>query len=64
MRVRMISTIAVVGAGQMGSGIAYTAARAGLDVILTDTTENALENANNRLMPSFVKYDLFKGNIT
>ena len=33
--------LAVVGAGMMGAGIAYVAARAGIDVILTDVTLDA-----------------------
>ena len=38
-----IETIGVVGAGQMGSGIAHVAAQAGYRVILTDISESALE---------------------
>jgi 3-hydroxyacyl-CoA dehydrogenase / enoyl-CoA hydratase / 3-hydroxybutyryl-CoA epimerase len=34
-------TVAVVGAGMMGSGIAYVCAKAGLDVILQDVTVHA-----------------------
>ncbi|HET9186359.1 MAG TPA: 3-hydroxyacyl-CoA dehydrogenase NAD-binding domain-containing protein, partial [Acidothermaceae bacterium] len=37
--------IAVVGAGLMGSGIAQVAAHAGYDVVLHDTTSDALERA-------------------
>ena len=37
-----IQTFGVVGAGQMGNGIAHVAALAGLDVILTDVSEAAL----------------------
>jgi len=40
-----IETIGVVGAGQMGSGIAHVAASAGLRVILTDLDEAVLERA-------------------
>jgi 3-hydroxybutyryl-CoA dehydrogenase len=40
-----IKTIGVIGAGQMGSGIAHVAALAGLDVRLTDVEPNALERA-------------------
>jgi 3-hydroxybutyryl-CoA dehydrogenase len=38
-----IETISVIGAGTMGSGIAQVAAMAGLDVVLIDVTEVALE---------------------
>jgi 3-hydroxyacyl-CoA dehydrogenase len=37
-----IRTVAIVGAGTMGSGIAMACANAGLDVILTDATAEAL----------------------
>ncbi|WP_103332430.1 3-hydroxybutyryl-CoA dehydrogenase [Pseudotabrizicola formosa] len=40
-----ISTVGVVGAGQMGNGIAHVFALAGYDVILTDVKEAALTNA-------------------
>ncbi|HSE97514.1 MAG TPA: 3-hydroxyacyl-CoA dehydrogenase NAD-binding domain-containing protein, partial [Blastocatellia bacterium] len=39
----MIKTIGVIGAGTMGSGIAQVAARAGLDVIMHDVTEELLK---------------------
>jgi 3-hydroxyacyl-CoA dehydrogenase len=37
-----IRTVAIVGAGTMGSGIAMACANAGLEVILTDATDDAL----------------------
>ncbi len=40
-----IKTIGVVGAGQMGSGIAHVSALAGYDVLLTDVDEDALGKA-------------------
>lgn len=40
-----IRTIGVVGAGQMGNGIAHVAAQAGYDVICTDVFPQALEKA-------------------
>ena len=40
-----IRTIGVVGAGQMGNGIAQVAAVAGYDVWLTDIHESALSAA-------------------
>ena len=41
----MIKTIAVAGAGTMGSGIAFTAARSGFQVVLFDKSETVLEKA-------------------
>jgi len=41
----MIKTIGVIGAGQMGSGIAHVAAFAGYDVRLSDISEDALKRA-------------------
>lgn len=40
-----IKKIGIIGAGQMGHGIAHVCALAGLDVILTDTNSEALQNA-------------------
>lgn len=44
-----ISRIAVIGAGQMGSGIAQVAAQAGLDVVLIDVVEGAAEKGKARI---------------
>ncbi|MCS6837905.1 MAG: 3-hydroxybutyryl-CoA dehydrogenase [Bdellovibrionaceae bacterium] len=41
----MIETVGVVGAGQMGSGIAQVAAQVGYQVILVDTHQEALKRA-------------------
>ena len=41
----MIQRLGVVGAGQMGGGIAHVAALAGLDVVLLDTQDGALDKA-------------------
>ena len=43
----MLKTIAVVGAGQMGSGIAHVCALAGVEVTLIDVAEEALEKARS-----------------
>ena len=43
----MLKTIAVIGAGQMGSGIAHVCALAGVDVTLIDVAEEALEKARS-----------------
>ena len=42
----MITTIAVAGAGTMGSGIAQVAAQSGHQTILFDLDESILEKAN------------------
>ena len=41
----MIKTIGVIGAGQMGSGIAHVSALSGYDVRLSDISEDALKRA-------------------
>ncbi len=40
-----IRTVGVVGAGQMGNGIAHVMALAGYDVLLNDISADALEKA-------------------
>ncbi|MEE2860568.1 MAG: 3-hydroxybutyryl-CoA dehydrogenase [Paracoccus sp. (in: a-proteobacteria)] len=40
-----IQTVGVIGAGQMGSGIAHVFAVAGFDVLLTDISQDALDKA-------------------
>jgi len=44
-----ITTIGVVGAGQMGNGIAHQAALSGFDVVLSDVDEQTLERALDTL---------------
>jgi len=44
-----IKRIGVIGAGQMGSGVAQVAAVAGFDVVLTDIEEQALHNALEKM---------------
>jgi len=39
-----VSTIGVIGAGVMGSGIAQVAATKGIDVILLDVSEKAVKS--------------------
>lgn len=39
-----IRTVGIVGAGQMGSGIAHVAALAGLNVVLNDVSEDRVNN--------------------
>ncbi|MFD7894807.1 3-hydroxyacyl-CoA dehydrogenase NAD-binding domain-containing protein [Streptomyces sp. NPDC059743] len=40
---REVRKVAVLGAGMMGAGIAYSCARAGLDVVLKDVSQDAAE---------------------
>jgi 3-hydroxybutyryl-CoA dehydrogenase len=44
-----INTIGVVGAGQMGSGIAQVAAQAGLEVVMLDATTELAERGRSRI---------------
>ena len=41
----MIQTIGIVGAGQMGNGIAHVLAVAGYDILLTDTSNAQMQKA-------------------
>ncbi|MEP6814897.1 MAG: 3-hydroxyacyl-CoA dehydrogenase NAD-binding domain-containing protein, partial [Marmoricola sp.] len=41
------SKVAVLGAGMMGAGIAYTAARSGLEVVLKDVTQEAADRGKD-----------------
>jgi 3-hydroxyacyl-CoA dehydrogenase/enoyl-CoA hydratase/3-hydroxybutyryl-CoA epimerase len=45
-----IRTLGVLGAGLMGTGIAFTAARAGLRVVLVEINEKARELAQSKIM--------------
>ncbi|MEZ5742151.1 MAG: 3-hydroxyacyl-CoA dehydrogenase NAD-binding domain-containing protein [Sphingomonadaceae bacterium] len=44
-----MSTVAVIGAGQMGSGIAQTAAQAGYDVMMVDVDLAIVEKAKDKI---------------
>lgn len=58
-----IKTLGVIGAGQMGNGIAQVAASIGLDVIMYDISEKALEKGMNTISTScdrFVKKEMMK----
>jgi 3-hydroxybutyryl-CoA dehydrogenase len=50
-----IETMAVVGAGQMGSGIAQVAAQAGLKVVLADASPELARKAHDRLAAALAK---------
>ena len=58
-----VKKIGVVGAGQMGSGIAQVAAQAGYEVVLRDVEERFLERGLNAIKRSLGKF-LEKGKIT
>src|ERR1700753_1068910 len=45
----MINSIGVIGAGQMGSGIAHVCALAGYDVVMEDINTDALSKAKNSI---------------
>ena len=57
-----VKTIGVVGAGQMGSGIAQVAAQAGYGVLLLDASEEALRRGLEAIRRSLAKF-LEKGRI-
>ena len=50
-----IDVVGVVGAGQMGAGIAQVLAQQGIDVILTDVREEALNHAKSIIKKSAEK---------
>ncbi|WP_308117351.1 3-hydroxybutyryl-CoA dehydrogenase [Streptomyces fuscigenes] len=50
-----ISRVGVVGCGQMGAGIAEVAARSGLEVMVAETTGEALEIGRTRIVASLTK---------
>lgn len=58
-----IKTIGVVGAGQMGSGIAQVAAQSGYEVVLLDVSQEALERGLGAIRRSLGKF-LEKGRIS
>ena len=47
-----IARVGVVGAGQMGGGIAEVCARAGVDVVVFDTAEELTDAGRNRILKS------------
>lgn len=49
-------TLAVVGAGLMGSGIAQVAAAAGHDVVMSDVTDEALERGRSVISTSLARF--------
>lgn len=51
-----VKKVLVVGSGLMGGGIAQVCAQAGLDVLLNDVSEEALEKAFNTIKWSVGKF--------
>jgi 3-hydroxybutyryl-CoA dehydrogenase len=58
-----IKTIGVVGAGQMGAGIAQVCAQAGMRVLLVDIDQNAIERGLHKISRSLDKL-MQKGSLT
>lgn len=50
-----IQTLGILGAGQMGAGIAEVAAQSGLDVVLVDVSTEAAENGKERIAEGLAK---------
>lgn len=50
-----VKTLGVVGAGQMGAGIAQVAAQAGLQVIVSDVSESALDRGKSSVESSLAR---------
>jgi 3-hydroxybutyryl-CoA dehydrogenase len=59
----MLQTIAVIGAGTMGNGIAHVFAQAGFNVNLADVNTAQLEKAINNISKNFDR-QIAKGNVT
>ncbi len=59
----MSDRIAVIGAGQMGNGIAHVFAQSGLDVIIVDVSEAALERGRSTIEKNLDR-QVKKGTIT
>ena len=55
MSERTLERIGVVGCGLMGSGIAEVCARAGLDVVVTEVSEDALKAGRSRIEKSLAR---------
>lgn len=59
----VVSSVGVVGAGTMGSGIAIAFAQAGLPVIVVDSNDEAVDKARQTVMGMFM-YQVQKGRLT
>ena len=59
----MISRIGIIGAGQMGSGIAQICARAGYQVMMSDIGEEALQRGVEAIAQNLTR-QVTRGRIT
>ena len=59
----MIETIAIIGAGQMGAGIAHVCALSKLNIILTDVSDNRLEHGIKKINESLDR-QVGRGNVS
>jgi 3-hydroxyacyl-CoA dehydrogenase/enoyl-CoA hydratase/3-hydroxybutyryl-CoA epimerase len=59
----VVRRLGLLGAGAMGSGIAYCAASAGIDVVLLDSTEERADNGKNYSV-KILKKDLERGRVS
>jgi len=50
-----VSNLGILGAGMMGQGIAYVSARAGIDVVLKDMTQEVAEKGKAYYEPLLKK---------
>ncbi|WP_347312817.1 3-hydroxyacyl-CoA dehydrogenase family protein [Defluviimonas sp. SAOS-178_SWC] len=53
----MVSSIAIIGAGTMGAGIALNAARHGFDVVLLDRTQDSLNRAGQKIAKQLQRHE-------
>ena len=59
----MINKIGVIGAGQMGHGIALAVAQSGIDVIINDTTDDFVKKGIGKIK-KFIDKSIEKGKLT
>ncbi len=58
-----VKSVGVIGAGQMGNGIAHVMALAGYDVLLNDISKEALDSALETIRGNMARHVL-RGKIT
>ncbi|MGJ0184816.1 3-hydroxyacyl-CoA dehydrogenase NAD-binding domain-containing protein, partial [Corynebacterium glyciniphilum] len=51
----MVQRVGVIGAGQMGGGIAEVAAKSGSDVLVWEATQDALDFGKTKIEKSLAK---------
>ncbi|MGQ0586925.1 MAG: 3-hydroxyacyl-CoA dehydrogenase NAD-binding domain-containing protein, partial [Gammaproteobacteria bacterium] len=59
---RSVRKLGILGAGMMGAGIAYVSAKAGIDVVLLDTTQESADKGKN-YSASLLDKDIKKGRL-